>query len=83
MAKNKKRKFEEAFKELEEIVLKIEEGELPLEDAIEKYEKGVKALKECYTILSDAEKKIELLVKDLDGTLKTQPFDSEESGENK
>ena len=69
-----RRKFEEAFEELEGIALKLEEGDVPLEDAIAAYEKGVRALKECYKILADAEKKIEILVKDLDGTLNTKKF---------
>lgn len=69
-----KRKFEQVFEDLQAITDELESGDLPLEDAIAKYEKGVKALKECYIILNAAEKKIEKLVADLDGTIKTETF---------
>ena len=73
--------FEDALAELENIVHRLEEGELGLADALAAYEQGVKHLKHCYTLLKDAERKIELLtgVKD-DGTPLTQPF--AESGES-
>jgi exodeoxyribonuclease VII small subunit len=79
----KKRKFEEAFKELEEITQSLEEGELTLDDAIAKYEKGIKALKECYEILGESEKRIEILSKELEGAVKAAPFlakDGEDAG---
>jgi len=81
----KKRKFEEAFKELEEITQSLEEGELTLDDAISKYEKGIKALKECYEILGESEKRIEILSKELEGAVKSAPFlikDAEGGGKN-
>lgn len=77
MSKKKKKNFEDAFAELEEIAGELESGELPLDEAIEKYEKGVGALKECYRILGEAEKKIEILVKDVDGALAAEPLDEE------
>jgi exodeoxyribonuclease VII small subunit len=77
----KKIKFEEAFKELEEIAEALEAGELPLDEAIAKYEKGIKALKECYEILGEAEKRIEILSKELDGAMKAAPFDVKDDSE--
>jgi exodeoxyribonuclease VII small subunit len=73
--------FEDSLAELEAIVHLLEEGELGLAEALGRYEQGVKHLKHCYTLLQDAERKIELLagVKD-DGTPLTQPF--AESGES-
>ena len=56
-----KKTFEENLKRLEQIVESLESGELPLEDSIRKYEAGIAALKECYAILNDAEKKIETI----------------------
>ena len=76
----KKRKFEEAFKELEEIAGELEGGDIPLDEAIAKYEKGIKALKECYEILGEAEKRIEILSKELDGAMKAAPFLVKEDG---
>jgi len=65
--------FEENLKELETIVAELEKGELTLEDAISKFEKGIKVSKECNSKLEDAEKKINIL---LDG--EEQKFEIEE-----
>ena len=51
--------FEEAIKELTQIVDKIESGEVPLQTSIEQYEKGMALIKHCRGILQAAEKKIE------------------------
>ena len=63
MAKEKKDtskpSFEEAIKELTEIVHKIESGETPLQDSLEQYEKGMALIKHCREILEKAEKRIE------------------------
>ena len=63
MAKRKnntaKPSFEEAIKDLTEIVGKIESGQTPLQDSLEQYEKGMALIKQCRTILQKAEKRIE------------------------
>jgi len=51
--------FEESIKELTDIVGKIEQGEIPLQDSLEQYEKGMALIKQCRTILQKAEKRIE------------------------
>lgn len=51
--------FEEAIKELTNIVGKIEQGQIPLQDSLEQYEKGMALIKQCRTILQKAEKRIE------------------------
>ncbi len=51
--------FEEAIKELTNIVGKIEQGEIPLQDSLEQYEKGMALIKHCRDILQKAEKRIE------------------------
>jgi exodeoxyribonuclease VII small subunit len=51
--------FEEAIKELTQIVDKIESGEVPLQTSIEQYEKGMALIKHCRGILQAAEKRIE------------------------
>jgi len=51
--------FEESIKELTNIVGKIEQGEIPLQDSLEQYEKGMTLIKHCRDILQKAEKKIE------------------------
>ncbi len=51
--------FEGAIKELTNIVGKIEQGEIPLQDSLEQYEKGMTLIKHCRDILQKAEKQIE------------------------
>ena len=65
MAKNEaknditKMSFEEAIKELTGIVGKIEQGEISLQDSLQQYERGMALIKQCRTILQQAEKRIE------------------------
>jgi exodeoxyribonuclease VII small subunit len=70
MAKNEnkndigKMSFEEAIKELTDIVGKIEQGKIPLQDSLEQYEKGMALIKHCKGILEKAEKRIEKISKE-------------------
>ncbi len=57
-----KKTFEENLKELEGIVFELEKGELGLEDAISKFEKGIAVSKECSNKLDEAEKRINILL---------------------
>ncbi len=83
MAKKKeinidKLSFEKAITLLEEIVEKVESGEIPLEEAIDQYELGCKLIQRCKKILQDAERKIEILSKDIDGNFKSEPFEPDQ-----
>jgi exodeoxyribonuclease VII small subunit len=71
----KKETFEVYLKQVEETVKSLEGGKLGLEESIEKYETGVKALRQCYAILEQAERKIQLLVKEKDGSLTAKDFE--------
>ena len=51
--------FEQAIKELTGIVGKIEQGQIPLQDSLEQYERGMALIKHCRAILQKAEKRIE------------------------
>jgi exodeoxyribonuclease VII small subunit len=51
--------FEQAIKELGGIVQKIEQGEIPLQDSLSQYERGMALIKHCRGILQKAEKRIE------------------------
>ncbi|MFC1677038.1 exodeoxyribonuclease VII small subunit [Planctomycetota bacterium] len=51
--------FEQAIDELTYIVSKIEQGQIPLQDSLEQYEKGMALIKNCREILNNAEKRIE------------------------
>lgn len=56
--------FEEAIKELTGIVEKIEQGEIPLQDSLQQYEKGMALIKHCRGILQKAEQRIEKITKE-------------------
>ena len=58
--------FEDAIKELTQIVDKIESGQVPLQTSIEQYEKGMALVKHCRGILQAAEKKIEKITESED-----------------
>jgi len=51
--------FEQAIHQLKDIVNKIEQGEIPLQDSLDQYEKGMALIKHCRAILQKAEKRIE------------------------
>lgn len=70
--------FEQALAALETIVHDLEEGRLGLEEAVGRYEAGVKLLKQCHALLAQAERRIELLTGvDALGQPVTEPFDEE------
>jgi exodeoxyribonuclease VII small subunit len=69
--------FEVALKELEGIVKQLETGEAKLEEALELFERGVKLTRYCQQKLEEAEKKVELLVKDSAGQYRAVPFEPE------
>jgi exodeoxyribonuclease VII small subunit len=77
----KKESFETYLTQVEDAVKSLESGKLKLEESIEKYESGIKALRQCYSILDQAEKKIQLLVREKDGSLTAKDF--EPAGEEK
>jgi exodeoxyribonuclease VII small subunit len=63
--------FEAALKQLEEIVQRLEKGELPLEDSLKLYEDGVRLSRLCHAKLEEAEGRIEVLLKDARGEVVT------------
>ena len=73
MAQNKDN-FEKSLKRLEEIVGFLESGDAPLDKSLSVFEEGVKLVKECNTMLENAERKIEILKKQEDGEYVTEDF---------
>jgi exodeoxyribonuclease VII small subunit len=67
--------FETALKKLENIVENLENGDLSLEDALKQYEEGVRMANICTKRLTEAEKKVEVLMKTNPGKFKTVPFE--------
>jgi exodeoxyribonuclease VII small subunit len=71
--------FEKKLTRLEEIVHKMEKGELALEESLKIFEEGVKLSRECHAQLNEAEVKVKKLVGfDADGKPQTQNFEVED-----
>ena len=71
--------FEASLAELEQIVGKLESGDLPLEESLELFEKGIKLSRECRERLTKAERRIEILMKDSNGEIGAEEFSPESS----
>ncbi|OQB15952.1 MAG: Exodeoxyribonuclease 7 small subunit [Firmicutes bacterium ADurb.Bin193] len=69
--------FEKAIQELDEIVTKLEKGDLPLNEMLELFEKGIALSRVCNELLSEAEKKVSVLIKNGE-TYETQEFNPPE-----
>lgn len=67
-------KYEDAINKLEVITARLEKGDLTLEEALTLFEEGIKLTKICSKILDEAEGKIEVLVKDLNGNISLKEF---------
>jgi exodeoxyribonuclease VII small subunit len=70
-----RRKFEDELKDLEGIVGQIDSGELSLEDSIAAFERGVGLVRSLNQKLDEVERKVELLMRNAQGELKTTPYD--------
>ena len=68
--------FEVALKRLEEIVKKLEGGDLPLDTALELFEEGIQLSRFCNTTLEAAERRVEILLKNESGQMKAVPFEA-------
>jgi exodeoxyribonuclease VII small subunit len=68
--------FESALAELEAIVQKLEQGELPLEESLRQFERGVVLTRCCQKALQQAEEKIRVLSKGADGELVERDFEA-------
>lgn len=77
MNKNKgqEQSFESSLASLERIVANLESGDLPLERALELFEEGVAIARRCQTQLGDAERKVEMLLRER-GEIKVVPFET-------
>jgi len=67
--------FEEALAELEDIVSKMEKGDLKLDQSLQAFERGIQLARQCQTALKDAEQKVTVLMKK-EGKFELEPFDT-------
>ena len=73
-----KKTFEQSMKQLEQIVVELESGELTLEQAIKKFEEGIELSKFCSQKLEETERKITLLMQNSSGQAVEKPFPAED-----
>lgn len=88
MAKRRKEtegtlKFESALEKLEKLVEEMESGDLPLDEILKKYEEGSGLVRYCAGKLTEAEKRIEILMKNKEGELVARPFEAQEDDREK
>ncbi len=69
-----KQTFESAMKRLESIVHELESGDLTLDEALKKFQEGVKLSKLCSNKLDETEKKVSILLKDEEGNVRAKAF---------
>ncbi|MCK7596269.1 exodeoxyribonuclease VII small subunit [Microbulbifer sp. CAU 1566] len=74
-AKKKASTFESALEELEQLVERLESGDLPLDEALSDFERGVKLTRECQQKLASAEQKVKVLMEE-NGKVQELPFDA-------
>ena len=72
-------KFEISLKKLEDAVSRLESGELSLEDSLKVFEEGVRHASICTRKLNEAQKKVELLLKQKDGSFRREEFLADDS----
>ena len=73
----KKKSFEASLEELEQIVKTLETGDLPIEEAVKKFETGMACSKFCMEKLDEIEKKVTKLINDREDNIKEVPFGHE------
>lgn len=66
--------FEVLIAELEQVVEKLEAGEVSLEESVSLFEKGVGLTRQCAKILEDAQQKVTMLVRSGTGEVREEPF---------
>ena len=72
--------LEKSLEELEALVVRLESGDLPLEQALKEFEHGVKLTRQCQAALQEAEQKVEILLKKTEQA-EPVPFEPEEDDE--
>lgn len=82
MPKNKTEEptFETALKQLETAVDRLEEGSLPLSEALKVFEEGLKASNQCRSLLEDARQQVEVLIRNSNGEFELVSIDSNSEG---
>lgn len=72
-----KQTFENAMKRLENIVQDLESGDLSLDEALKKFQEGMKLSKFCSDKLDESEKRVSILLRDEEGGIQEEPFEKD------
>jgi exodeoxyribonuclease VII small subunit len=75
MDRKGKKTFESALSQLESIVARLEDGDLPLEESLKLFEEGIRLSRFCNQKLNEAQKKVEVLLKGKGGEVEPHPFE--------
>jgi exodeoxyribonuclease VII small subunit len=79
MADDKPLNLEKSLQDLEALIDELESGELPLEQAMQKFEEGIRLTRNCQAALKDAEQRVEILLKSAGGEEALEEFEVDES----
>ena len=79
MTAKKSINLEKSLADLEALVEELESGDLPLDQAMKKFEEGIKLTRGCQAALKDAEQKVEILLKSAGGAEALEEFDASDS----
>ena len=74
-----KKNFEKALADLENIVQRLDENDLSLDEALSLFEEGIKLSRFCSQKLDTVEHKVEILLKDDEGNIQKEPFESSDT----
>ena len=74
-----KKNFEKALADLENIVQRLDENDLSLDEALSLFEEGIKLSRFCSQKLDAVEHKVEILLKDDEGNIQKEPFESSDT----
>ena len=79
MADDKPLNLEKSLQDLEALIDELESGELPLEQAMQKFEEGIRLTRNCQAALKDAEQRVEILLKSAGGEEALEEFEVDET----
>ena len=71
--------FEASIQELETLVRKLEQGDMPLEESLKAFERGVQLTRSCQQSLRDAEQRVEQVIENSQGDLESRPYPEDSS----
>jgi exodeoxyribonuclease VII small subunit len=75
----KKLNFDQSMQQLNDIVADLENDKLPLEESLQKFEEGIKLIRECESMLKQADQKIKVLIESQNNAFELKDYEDNES----